>query len=122
MAAIDHMKGYQFEKFMQGVYQNMGYHVQHTPISGDQGADLILTDKNGQRIAIQVKRYSGKVSNKAIQEVVAAKAMYRCSEGVVVTNSWFTQSAKQLASVNGIGLVDRNGLRKLLLETEENAE
>lgn len=111
---IDEMDGYKFEEFMKYVYEQLGYSVYHTPFSGDQGADLILTSKRKARIAVQVKRYSGKVSNGAVQEVVAAKGFYKCTEGIVVTNSYFTDSAKQLAEANLIDLVDRNGLEKMI--------
>lgn len=114
LAEIDEMDGYKFEEFMKYVYEQLGYSVYHTPFSGDQGADLILTSKRKTKIAVQVKRYSGKVSNSAVQEVVAAKGFYKCTEGIVVTNSYFTDSAKQLAEANLIDLVDRNGLEKMV--------
>lgn len=114
LAEIDKMSGYKFEEFMKRVYEQLGYSVYHTPKSGDQGADLILTSKEKKRIAVQVKRYSGKVSNSAVQEVVAAKGFYKCTEGIVVTNSYFTDSARQLAKANFIDLVDRNELEKMI--------
>ena len=114
LAEIDEMDGYKFEEFMKHVYEQLGYSVYHTPFSGDQGADLILTSKKRTKTAVQVKRYSGKVSNGAVQEVVAAKGFYKCTEGIVVTNSYFTDSAKQLAEANFIDLVDRKELEKLI--------
>lgn len=114
LAEIDEMNGYKFEEFMKYVYEQLGYSVYQTPLSGDQGADLILTSKKRTRTAVQVKRYSGKVSNSAVQEVVAAKGFYKCTEGIVVTNSYFTDSAKQLAKANFIDLVDRNELEKMI--------
>jgi Predicted endonuclease distantly related to archaeal Holliday junction resolvase and Mrr-like restriction enzymes len=120
LAEIDHMNGPQFEIFMQGVYRKLGYGVVHTPISGDQGADLILTDGNGQRTAVQIKRYLSKVSNSAVKEVVASKGFYKCTEGIVVTNDYFTPSAIQLAIANKIQLVDRNGPEILLTKEGNN--
>jgi restriction system protein len=114
LAEIDEMDGYKFEEFMKHVYEQLGYSVYHTPYSCDQGADLILTSKKRTKIAVQVKRYSGKVSNSAVQEVVAAKGFYKCTKGIVVTNSYFTDSAKQLAEANFIDLVDRNELEKMI--------
>jgi len=114
LAEIDKMNGYKFEEFMKHVYEQLGYSVYHTPKSRDQGADLILTSKERKRIAIQVKRSSSKVSNSAVQEVVAAKGFYKCTKGIVVTNSYFTDSARQLAKANFIDLVDRNELEKLI--------
>lgn len=44
----------------------MGYDVQNTPLSGDQGADLIL-EKFGEKTIVQAKRYQGNVTNRAVQ-------------------------------------------------------
>jgi Restriction endonuclease len=66
------------------------------PATGDQGADLIAK-KNGRTIIIQAKCYQGTVGNKAVQEVISALAYYGGDEGWVVTNSFFTPSAKALA-------------------------
>lgn len=114
LAEIDQMKGYEFEKCMQEVFEKLGYSVEQTPLSCDQGADLILTSKKGIRTAVQVKRYSSKVSNKAVQEVVAAKGFHKCTEGIVVTNNYFTTPARQLAEANNIDLVDRNELIQII--------
>lgn len=111
---IDQMSGQEFEICMMDIYERLGYSVKHTPLSGDQGADFILTSKKGVKIAIQCKRYSDKVSNSAVQEVVASKGFYKCTEGVVVTNNYFTPSAKQLATANKIELIDRMDLIKII--------
>ena len=109
------MKGEDFEDCMKDIYERLGYSVKGTQKTGDQGEDLILS-KDGEKIAVQVKRYSNKVSNKAIQEVVAAKGFYRCSKGIVVTNNYFTASAKTLAKSNDVDLVDRDELKNLIKE------
>ena len=50
---------------------------------------MSLLPNVGIRTAVQVKRYSKKVSNKAVQEVVASKAIHKCTKGVVITNNYF---------------------------------
>lgn len=114
LAKIDGMGGYEFEVFMEHVCEQLGYSVYRTKSSGDQGADLILTSKDRTKTAVQIKRYSSKVSNGAVQEVVASKGFYNCTEGMVVTNSYFTNSAKQLAKANNIDLIDRDELTKMI--------
>nr|WP_321498668.1 SUMF1/EgtB/PvdO family nonheme iron enzyme [uncultured Methanolobus sp.] len=113
MAEIDQMSGYEFEEYIATLYNSLGYSVQQTALSGDQGADLVLA-KNGERIAVQTKRYTNKVSNKAIQEVVASKALYGCNRCIVVTNNYFTKPATELADVNDVELVDRTQLKNLI--------
>ena len=52
----------------------------------------------------------GKVTNKSVQEVTAAIAHYNADEGMVITNSTFTQAAIDLADSNDITLIDREKL------------
>ncbi|WP_368087110.1 restriction endonuclease [Bacillus sp. L27] len=46
---------------------------------------------------MQVKRYSDKVLNKAVQEVIAGIAYYKLDQGVVITNTYFTKQAQNQA-------------------------
>ncbi|WP_206155593.1 restriction endonuclease [Caldanaerobacter subterraneus] len=103
---VDLMTGKEFESFIYDLFERMGYSVRLTPSSRDQGIDLIAT-KNGLSIGIQAKRYSTKVSNKAIQEAVAGMKYYNLSKVIVITNNYFTKSAIQLAEANEIILWDR---------------
>lgn len=110
---IDKMKGAEFEKFMKEVYFLLGYKVEQTKISGDQGIDLIIK-KFFKKTGVQLKRYSGKVGNSAVQEAVAGKKYYKLDKVCVLTTSYFTQSAKDLAKANGVELLNRDDLDKLL--------
>ena len=51
------------------------------------------------------------VGNDAVQQVIAAKAIYNCPGAVVITNSTFTPEAEELARVHGVELVDGKLLR-----------
>lgn len=106
---VDLMTGFEFEDFVGKLFKKMGFSVQVTKSSGDQGVD-VLAEKRGNRVGIQAKCYSSNVGNKAIQEVVAGMMFYKCSKGIVVTNNFFTKSAIKLAEVNNIVLWDRNML------------
>ena len=110
---IDKMNGVEFENFISKLFFNEGYKSKVTKTSRDQGIDVIL-EKNGKNIGIQCKCYTGKVSNSAIQEAVAGKLFYNLDEVMVVTNSYFTKSAKDLAQVNNVKLWDRDILRDKL--------
>jgi HJR/Mrr/RecB family endonuclease len=83
-----------------------GWQAEATRGSGDQGADVIATSPKGVRVAIQVKHYPNRnVSNGAVQEIVAAKAIYKCKEAVVFTSGpGYTKSAVELARANGVKL------------------
>lgn len=68
---IDDLNGYEFEDFVKTLFSKMGYQVEQTKLSGDQGADLIVI-KLGKKKIIQAKRFKGTVGNKAVQEIMAA--------------------------------------------------
>lgn len=116
---IDRMDGIGFERYLETVFQRFGYHVERTPARGDYGADLIIS-KNNTRTAIQAKRYRQNVGVKAVQEIVTAKKMYNCSGGIVITNSYYTQQAQKLATVNQVTLWDRDKLIKVILMLQRN--
>lgn len=101
--------GVDFENFLAVYYSKLGYQVETTKATGDQGADLIL-EKDGVRTVVQAKYYSTPVGNDAVQEIVAALKYYNATRGVVVTNNTFTKSAIDLAKANDVVLIDGNTL------------
>ena len=105
------MSGKTFEYYICDLLIKMGFGAEVTKLSGDQGADIIA-EKDGFKYVIQVKCYKNMVSNKAIQEVVASKKIYNAQKALVVTNSHFTKSAKELAEANNVLLWDREILKE----------
>lgn len=116
---VDKMSGIEFENFLKVHYQKLGYAAETTAVTGDYGADLILR-KNNEKIVAQAKRYNAKVGIKAIQEIIGAKGFYKANKGIVVTNSYFTPNAKNLAIANNIELWDREKLIEVMIN--ENAK
>ena len=110
----DYMEGHDFERFCARLLEANGFsNVYVTRESNDQGID-VLAEKLGVKYAVQCKRYSSDVGNKAVQEVFAGKSYYGCHVGVVLTNRYFTQSARELAEKTQVFLWDRDVLEKLI--------
>lgn len=107
---IDKMSGEDFEKWLYILYKRRKYRVSLTPPSSDYGADLIVTGKNGTRTAVQAKRYRNAVGEAAVQQVIAAREYYDCDEAMVVTNSYYTKQAIELAERADVLLIDRRTL------------
>ena len=107
---VDEMDGHEFESFLEKLFTEMGYQAEKTRGSGDQGADLILK-KDGLTTVVQAKRSQSKISNTAVQEVMAGEKYYGANRSMVVTNHFFHESAKELAERGSVELVDRNELR-----------
>jgi HJR/Mrr/RecB family endonuclease len=129
--------GHMFEEYIVSVYRRLGYStaisttemrhkgllpadIQKRGGSGEQGVDVVidLEEKNSngqpQRVIIQCKHYSGNVPNSAIQEIHAAMNLYRADYAAVITNSYFTAPAAELAKSNNVMLIDRDGLANLI--------
>ena len=118
---IDIMDGKTFEKYLEVLFIKLGYKVDRTRYIGDYGADLVVK-KDGVKTIIQAKRYKNKVNIKAIQEAVAAKGFYQCDKAMVVTNSFYTKQAIELARSNRVELWDRKDLVKALLSIKRKPE
>ncbi len=107
------MSGQDFEKYCASLLSFNGLSsIRATKESGDQGIDIIAY-KGDVKYGIQYKLYSSKVGNSAVQEAYSGKDFYKCQVGAVLTNNYFTDSAKELANALGVILWDGNDLNKL---------
>ncbi len=107
------LRGVPFESFLSEVFDMLGYAVQTTKASGDQGVDLIAAGK-GRRIAVQAKGYEGHVGNHAIMEVYTGMKIYQCETCVVITNSSFTRAATDCAQGVRCLLIDGSRIPDLI--------
>jgi len=114
LAKIDQMTGDEFEECCAAHFRRLGYKAKVTGArgGGDYGVDIILK-KNGIVTAVQAKRYKNNVGISAVQQIVAGKAKYGADDALVVTNSHFTQAARELARVNDVVLWDREAIKEV---------
>ncbi len=110
---VDDSDPISYENSIAEVFEQHGWEARVTKASGDQGADVIAK-YDGFKMIIQCKLYSSPVSNKAVQEVYSALNYYNGDKAVVITNSTFTKSAKQLAESNDVLLIHHSQLDDLL--------
>lgn len=108
---IDQMTGIEFEEYLMYQFKSLGYKAEMTAESGDFGADLLLRKKR-KLYVVQAKRYSGSVGIKAVQEVIGAMSYYDGDYGMVITNSYYTKAAKDLAEASNIELWERADLKE----------
>lgn len=114
LAGLDIMTGPEFEQCCAEILRRNGfYDVEVMGGSGDQGVDIIAT-KDKLRYAVQCKCYSSNLGNTPVQEVFAGKIYYGCDVAAVMTNSYFTAGAYELASSTGVLLWDRDWVSKHL--------
>ena len=116
---IDHMTGEDFEQYVGEILRWQGYRIIFTPQSGDFGVDIVAS-KGRDKCAVQIKRYKRRLDGAAIREAIAGKAVYGCSKAMVVTNSYFTKAAVELALRNECELVDRDKLADWVLDFQRD--
>jgi len=104
--------GHEFEQECLEAFRNHGWTGYRTKGSGDQGADIIIR-KNGIAVAVQCKLYTNKVGNAAVQQIHAARAIYKSDYAAVITNSSFTPSAYQAAKHTNVFLIVTGGEEEL---------
>ena len=117
---IDCMNGQDFELFLINKLLPLdGYiNINGTSYTGDFGVDIIA-EKNGIKCAIQCKRFNNKVSTNAIQEIVAGRKHYKCDKAIVITNSYYTKNAKELAFDNKVELLNRDYIIKMVKKLKD---
>lgn len=114
MPDIDAMSGAEFERFFADLLRKEDYKkVTVTPASGDYGVDVVA-ERCGTRYAFQCKCYQSSVGVSAVQEVYSGAKMYQADTPVVVTNSYFTPNAANMAKRLGVLLWDRDYLNRML--------
>lgn len=102
--------GHEYEHVCAKKLKKQGFtNVKVTKGSGDQGIDIIA-HKDGKKYGIQCKYYSSPVGNWAVQEAFAGSRYYDCDYAVVMTNTTFTKSAKELANKIGVELWEFNAV------------
>lgn len=76
--------------------------------SGDRGVDIVGTDPEGARTVVQCKRFAPTlaVGSPVVQAVLGAQSIEGADRAMVVTTSYFTPSARQLAALMDVRLVD----------------
>ncbi|RVT62775.1 restriction endonuclease [Niallia taxi] len=118
LSDVDKMEGLEFEHFLVPLFEKIGYRAEVTKGSGDYGADLILRKKQ-KKYVVQAKRYSKSIGVSAVQEIVAAMGYYKANGAMVITNSYFTPAAENLAKANKVRLIDRDELGYMMYKEKK---
>jgi len=90
----------EFEYFVGKHFQQKGYKITNTTVSGDYGIDL-FAENNIHKISIQAKMYGGsarKVNRKCIMELYGAKDYFDCDKAILVTNGNILDDALEVAN------------------------
>ena len=106
----------EYEKHCAELLNQAGWQTRLTPVTGDQGTDIVAI-RDGLSVAIQCKKYSSPVGNAAVQEIIAGRVFEKTRFAVVVATMGFTAHARRLADSAGVLLLHHDelpGLNKML--------
>lgn len=106
----------EFEEYIAELFQALGYeNVRLTSAINDSGID-ILAERKGMRVAIQCKRYKGKVGSPEVQAFLGAMRHIEAGKGFLVTTGVFSIEAERMTSNQPIELIDGATLGTLIRE------
>jgi restriction system protein len=110
----------EFEILIARLYEKMGYSVDITPYSKDDGADVICRhDSPGRRelLIVQCKRYSHNVGLAHFRDLLGTVTDRKATKGVLVTPGGFTKKAIEKSTSNPkIELLGGEELQQLLVQ------
>jgi len=105
----------EFEKFVCELFRKMGYNAESTPSTGDYGVDVVA-QKDGNTVAIQVKKYKegNNVGAQTIQQTLGAMWKVKADQSILITTSGFTVYAQEQAREAPIELWDKRTLHEIV--------
>lgn len=121
MKNLDNMDGHQFEDLIELLIHKMGFITEERKKSADGGIDIYAINEQpiykGKYI-IQCKRYSKNIGVSTIRDLYGVISSEKANKGILITNSQFTQTAKDFANDNQIELIDGEKLSTLISKYE----
>jgi len=107
---VDFLSSTEFEHYVASVLERLGYGTSVTPPRNDAGIDVIL-ERDGVTTGVQVKKWEGSVGRPELQKLVGAGKNY--DRVMCVTNSYFTEHAREYAEEHHVVLVNGRMLEVL---------
>jgi restriction system protein len=92
------LTGPQFEHELAQLFSRTGYQVYVTPISGDEGIDIVMR-KDDKKIVVQCKAHQNPVGPGVVRELYGAMMHANANEAILASLGGFTQGV--LAFVKG---------------------
>ena len=105
----------EFEVRIGELFKGMGYDVEVTPPTKDYGIDIVAK-KDGDTLAIQVKKYAAgnNVGAKDVQQTLGAMWKVKADQSILITTSGFSVYATEQAKEAPIELWDKEILHELV--------
>lgn len=96
--------GIQFELELGKLFMAQGYNVKSTPVSGDQGVDLILI-KNGKTTVVQCKAHKNPAVPSVVRELYGSMHHFKADSAILACTGGFTDGVVKFARGKPIELL-----------------
>jgi hypothetical protein len=103
------LRGIAFETALGELYRNIGYSVQQTKGSGDEGIDLIMK-KEGAKTVVQCKGHAKPVGVGAVRDLYGAMMHFGAPSAILACPAGFTEGVMQFVKDKPIKLVSTKEL------------
>lgn len=97
-------EGIAYEQEIENMLIEKGYNAKATKGVGDYGVDIIITNNDGSKTAIQCKKEIAPAGVEAVQEVYAGGRYYDCTKFAVICPSGYSNQAITMARKLGVYL------------------
>lgn len=101
---------YEFEQYVADLFRRKGYQVSLRGRSGDNGVDLLITDRQGKRAIVQCKRYRKTISPDVVRELYGTLMHERVAHAFLVSTASISNSAREWAQGKPMTLIDGRAL------------
>ena len=104
--------GIEFEQELGKLFKARGYWVEYTPVSGDQGIDLILR-KNDKTTVVQCKAQQRPATPRVVRELYGSMVAYRADNAILACTGGFTDGVIKFAHDKPIRLMDAQEIARV---------
>lgn len=111
--SIDQLNKKEFENMIVPYLARKGYSVSNVTEPHLCKANFVLR-KRGIKAVVLVKKAQATLGEQPIAEVLKASKKLGANKAIVISNQFFTLTAKRLAAKENVTLINRNSLHSLL--------
>ncbi|MBN2182729.1 MAG: restriction endonuclease [Sedimentisphaerales bacterium] len=106
------LRGIKLEKAIAELYNKIGYSVQMTKASGDEGIDLILSKKD-ETIVVQCKGHEKPIGVGVVRDLYGSMMHYGANKAILVCPAGFTKGVVQFMTNKPIQLISADDLIRI---------
>lgn len=114
-----------FKELCFQYFKNTYRQVEKTPISKDCDVDFIFVNKEGLRMAVQVKHKMQSeeyVTSNEMNSLIEAKRNYNCMRAMVISSTGYTEDASVTAAEHNIEIYSHQWIENKVLRWREKEE